>query len=835
MILKSLCVTLTCLAVLEVKGQSKSNEFNRLPLKQDVYVQLPIGSIKAKGWLLKQLEQQRDGATGFAEALYPEDDNLGKNTDWLGGTGNGWERVPYYVKGLVALAYTLDDAGLKAKAQKYIDWTLNSQQENGLFGPGKMKDWWPRMPMMYALQSYYEATLDKRVIPFLTRYFDYELANLDADPLKEWGKSRAGDNMEIAIWLYNKTGDSKLLRLVEKLNQQAYPWVDIYSNNEFYFFGDDFQPKHMVNVAQALKYPVIYAQLNETKANMDAFSKGIEHIMNDHGQPQGLGSGTEFLAGRNSTGGVETCTVVEWMQSLETAVRIIHDSSIGDQLEKIAFNALPAQFSRDFKNHSYYTLPNQVMSAYGELGFNQDYGSGIVLSPYSGYGCCRYNMHMGWPYFVKNAVVATPDKGLAIVTYGPMEIERFVANDKIKITEETDYPFDEQIRLKLSLNGTVAFPLILRIPAWCNLPVVKLNGVVLKGVKPGEFLKINRQWKDADQLELNFPMHIVTPNQVNNSVSIERGPLVYALEIKAEKSITKTHAVAGFTDYEIYPKSAWNYGLAFDKNNVAGSIKVEKGLIPINPFIAETSPIKLKVKAKKIPSWGLAPNKLTAFDVPVSPVFSKEKTEEVTLVPYGSENIRLSLFPTIGQPKKITGNLIENFEKGMPDNWVFYGGGWFFKGGTIQAASNAGSGGYGMNGSKYIANNTNFKDFSYVADIKVKTDGDAGLIFRVSNPAIGADAYQGYYVGLSANNSQIQIGKAVSQKWIPLATVKYPVKLNSTYRLKVVAKGTKIEVFVDGASRAIVSVIDGEYQSGSIGFRTYKALASFDSLEINTL
>ena len=410
-IVKPLFVLVSCLSIHTLYAQ-RLTEFNKAPLKQDVYVQLPMGSIKAKGWLLKQLEQQRDGATGMAEELYPAKDDLGKNTDWLGGDGNSWERVPYYVKGLVALAYTLDDANLKAKAQKYIDWTLNSQQVNGLFGPVKMKDWWPRMPMMYALQSYYEATSDKRVIPFLTKYFKYQLANLDADPLKEWAKSRAGDNMEIAIWLYNKTGDQDLLKLVEKLNQQAYPWIDIYTNNGFYFYGDDFQPKHMVNVAQALKFPVVYAQLHDVPANTAALSKGIAHIMHDHGQPEGVGSGTEFLAGTSSTEGVETCTVVEWMQSLETAAKIIHDAQIGDQLEKVAFNALPAQFSRDFKNHSYYTLPNQVQSVHGEHGFNQDYSTGIISSPYSGYGCCRYNMHMGWPYFVKNSVVLTPDKGL---------------------------------------------------------------------------------------------------------------------------------------------------------------------------------------------------------------------------------------------------------------------------------------------------------------------------------------------------------------------------------------------------------------------------------------
>lgn len=285
-IFASVYLLVSCLSIYTSNAQHLT-EFNKAPLKQHVYVQLPIGSIKAKGWLLKQLEQQRDGATGMAEALYPEKDNLGKNSDWLGGDGNGWERVPYYVKGLVALAYTLDDPMLKAKAQKYIDWTLNNQQANGLFGPPKMKDWWPRMPMMYALQSYYEATNDKRVIPFLSKYFKYELDNLDADPLKEWAKSRAGDNMEIAIWLYNKTGDQDLLKLVEKLKQQAYPWIDIYSNNGFYFFGDDFQPKHMVNVAQALKFPVVYAQLQDLPANLEALSKGVAHIMHDHGQPEG--------------------------------------------------------------------------------------------------------------------------------------------------------------------------------------------------------------------------------------------------------------------------------------------------------------------------------------------------------------------------------------------------------------------------------------------------------------------------------------------------------------------------------------------------------------------
>ncbi|MFF5382340.1 beta-L-arabinofuranosidase domain-containing protein [Pedobacter suwonensis] len=833
-IIFSLCVLLAGLSIRYTRAQSLT-EFNKAPLKQQVYVQLPLGSIKAKGWLLKQLEQQRDGATGMAEELYPEKDNLGKNTDWLGGEGSSWERVPYYVKGLVALAYTLDDPMLKAKAQKYIDWTLNNQQANGLFGPPKMKDWWPRMPMMYALQSYYEATNDKRVIPFLSKYFQYELDHLDVNPLSEWAKARAGDNMEIAIWLYNKTGENYLLKLVEKLKQQAYPWIDIYANNGFYFFGDDFQPKHMVNVAQALKFPVVYAQLQDSPGNLQAFSKGITHIMRDHGQPEGLGSGTEFLAGTSSIEGVETCTVVEWMQSLETAARIIHEVKIGDQLEKVAFNALPAQFSRDFKNHSYYTLPNQVQSIHGEHGFNQDYSTGIVSSPYSGFGCCRYNMHMGWPYYVKNSVVATPEKGLAVITYGPMEIETVVAeNKKIKITEETNYPFGEQIRLNLGLAAPVSFPLILRIPAWSLKPSVKLNGVMLKGVKAGEMFTISRKWENKDQLELNFPMEIITSKQVNNSVSVERGPIVYALEIKAENRVTKTHAVAGFTDYEIHPKSAWNYGLMIDKNGL-NQASLLRSKMPENPFIAAYAPLKLKVLAKKIPSWGLDYNKVAAFDVPYSPIASVAKPEEIVLVPYGSENIRLSCFPVIGQTKMINRTLVENFDQGMASNWVFYGGGWFWKDGKMNVSSNPGSGGFGINGSKYVANGTDFNDFIYQAEVKIDTKGDAGLMFRVAKPAIGPDAYQGYYVGLDQVNGTIVLGKADGQKWTVIGSKKYPVETNKVYILKIMAKGSKFDVFIDGSARPVLSASDSQYQSGSIGLRTYKALASFDSVKINII
>ncbi|WP_158826762.1 beta-L-arabinofuranosidase domain-containing protein [Mucilaginibacter lacusdianchii] len=808
--------------------------FNRAPLKADSYAQLPLGSIKAKGWLKKQLELQKDGATGHAEELYPGKNDLGKDADWLGGDGNSWEKAPYYLKGLVALAYTLDDAGLKAKAQKWIDYTLNHQAENGLFGPVKMKDWWPRMPFLYALQSYYEATNDKRVIPFMSKYFKYELANLDQDPLREWSKSRAGDNMDVALWLYNQTGETYLLALVNKLKAQAYPWADIFNNNQFFYYGRDFHTRHMVSVAEALKFPMVYSQVDASPYYANAMQNGINFIMREHGQPQGLGSGTEFLAGKSSVQGVETCTVVEWMQSLETAFRISHQANIGDQLEKVAFNALPAQFSKDFKDHTYYTLPNQVQALPGPHGFNQDYGNGIVPSPYSGYPCCRYNMHMGWPYFVKNSWLATPDGGLAVNTYGPMAVTTHIANKtQVTIDEDTAYPFEEQVRLKFSLKKSASFPLKLRIPAWCKVPNVLVNGQKITSVKPGQMLVINRKWKSDDKVVLNFPMHLQLQPQVNNAVSVERGPLVYALKIKQAEKHVKEFPVKGFYETEISTASAWNYGLVLSKGALENSVQFVKGNMPENPFMQDVTPVSLKIKAKRISSWTIDDNATAALDVPYSPVTSTEKTQEVTLVPFGAESLRLSIFPTIGNERYITTNYQENFDDNTYRRLVNYGGGWYCKDKTIHTAANE-DGGSG-NGTKVIATGTRFSNFEYNADITVNTAGDAGLIFRVTNAAIGSEAYQGYYLGLNAEKGIIQLGKSGDKQWTVIASAPFPLQMNKTYKVTVRAVNNKFDVFINGINQAVITATDSQFATGSVGLRAYKALLTADNLSVKAL
>src|SRR5579859_3314403 len=82
------------------QAQSSGAVPNRAPLRQNAFNPLPLGSVKPAGWLRRQLVIQANGLTGHLDEFWPD---VGSNSGWLGGTGERWERGPYYVDGLVQI------------------------------------------------------------------------------------------------------------------------------------------------------------------------------------------------------------------------------------------------------------------------------------------------------------------------------------------------------------------------------------------------------------------------------------------------------------------------------------------------------------------------------------------------------------------------------------------------------------------------------------------------------------------------------------------------------------------------------------------------------------
>lgn len=646
---------------------------NRSPLRVNQYIELPLGTIKPKGWLLETLERQRSGVSANLDELYPE--VLGPRNGWLGGDGDQWERGPYWIDGLVPLAYILDDNSLKKKVQPWIEWALKSQREDGFFGPDKdypkekglqrnfSEDWWPRMVVLKFLKQYYTATNDQRIIKFMSGYFQYQLKTLPERPLghwTSWAEYRACDNLEMVYWLYNITGERSLLDLTTLLYKQSYDYVDMFLNR------DDLKQLnsiHGVNLAQGIKSPVIYYQQDSQAKYIEAVKKGFADLRQFNGQPSGMYGADESLHGNNPTQGSELCSAAELMFSLEEISQITGEVQFMDHLERIAFNALPTQISDDFKERQYFQQPNQVMITKCLHNFDINHGNtDLVYGLLTGYPCCTCNLHQAWPKFTQNLWYATDDKGIAALIFSPSEVTAKVANQvAVRITEETTYPMDGKIRFTFNLLDKtmkeVRFPFHLRIPAWCNLATIFVNGNIYKENSGNRIAVIDRIWKSGDVVELELPMHIQTQTWYENSVSIERGPLVYALKIEEQwkhRTFDDPKNIYGTTYSEVLPLSKWNYGLPdTELKDLDKSLEVvidKNKLHSKYPWNLENAPIEIKVKAKEIPSWKLY-NEM-AGPLPYSgmiygPDNKQLPVETITLIPYGCTTLRISEFPVL--------------------------------------------------------------------------------------------------------------------------------------------------------------------------------------------
>lgn len=641
---------------------------NRAPLRPNPYVELPLGAIKAQGWLKEMLLRQKTGATGRLDELYPL--VMGKRNGWLGGDGDQWERGPYWIDGLLPLAYLLDDKELIAKTKPWVEWALNSQQPNGYFGPLKdypsqpgvqrdnCQDWWPKMVVLKILKQYYSATGDQRVIKLMTNYFKYQLQELPKHPLDHWtfwARYRGGDNLMVVYWLYNQTGDAFLLQLAELLHQQTFDYTNNFLHTNFLSQAGSI---HCVNLAQGIKEPLIYYQQHPEQTYLEAVNKGFADISHFNGMAHGLYGGDEALHGNNPTQGSELCSAVEMMFSLESMLGITGSIAYADHLEKIAFNALPTQVSDDFLGRQYFQQANQVMLTRHVRNFDVNHGgTDGCVGLLTGYPCCTSNMHQGWPKFTQNLWYATPDQGLAALVYSPSEVKAFVAGGtEVKWVEQTNYPFSETIRFTLTTDKkvkAVSFPFHLRIPAWCKKATISLNGRIWRESEGNQVVQLNREWKSGDVVDLQLPMHVFKNRWYENSVSVERGPLTYALRMGEEwTSVKNDQDPIEFGDqyYEVRPTTPWNYGLlSVPDTQLEQAVKVsQKESVAPYPWNLAHAPVELRLKARRIPSWHLY-NEM-AGPIPYSLTYGLEtekQEEEITLVPYGCTTLRISQFPVV--------------------------------------------------------------------------------------------------------------------------------------------------------------------------------------------
>jgi DUF1680 family protein len=374
----------------------------------------------------------------------------------------------------------------------------------------------------------------------------------------------------------------------------------------------------------------------------------METLDEYHGQATGVFTCDEHYSGRNPSQGTETCTVVEYLWSLENLMRVAGDPAFGDRLEKIAFNALPAPFSPDMWAHQYDQQANQVVCRVSEdhVYINNGPDSNLFgLEPTC--GCCTANMHQGWPKFASHLWMATPEGGLAAISYAPCRLKAKVRGGaEAGVEVKTDYPFDETVLITIHVARPTPFPLKLRIPSWAAGAEARITGEVKAlPLEAGKFATLDRPWKDGDAINLKLPMHVTIERRFNDSVTISRGPLVYGLKIGEKWN--KIRGELPHADFEVLPTTPWNYALAIDLSKPEQSVTFVKKKMDGVIFSELGAPVELHVKGRLLPEWKLEHN--AAGVLPRSPVKSQQPLTDLVLIPYGSAKLRVTEFPLLAE------------------------------------------------------------------------------------------------------------------------------------------------------------------------------------------
>ncbi|BCM90504.1 hypothetical protein IAD21_02358 [Abditibacteriota bacterium] len=617
---------------------------------------LPLGSILPRGWMENQLRIQADGLTGHLDEFWPSV----AQSRWIGGPGEGWERGPYWLDGVVPLAFLLDSPRLKAKAQKWVDAIIASQDEDGWLGPRddehvglgeKDHDPWPLFVVFKALIQWQEATGDERIVPALHRCALAIGKLLHEKPLDVWAKVRWGDLVWGLHWIYEQTDDERLLSIAQLAHDQGFDWKSHFADFERHYTQktnvhtwteDEKLPLHVVNNAMAIKNDAAWSRQSRDGSDLKSSFAILEKLLRFHGLANGMHSGDEHLAGKSPVQGVETCAVVEFLFSLEVLLSIAGDVMLGDRIERVAFNALPAAMTKSMWGRQYDQQPNQVWCSHARRDWVSNNADSNLFSLEGNFGCCTANLHQGWPKLVTHAWMGTPDDGLAFCLLQPCAVTTQVRGARVEIEVETNYPFGETLLIRIVSieGGAKTFPLRVRIPAWARAASACINGENIDSVEIGTWGKWEREWKNGDVIELRLPQSVRVEERENEAITLLCGPLVLALPIAGETIVLRKNALEPRAqDLEVRPTEAWNFALSSPR---VRDSELLRSAPAATPFSSDDPPLRARVMVRSVPEWGLLND--SAAPPPASTTCEGE-IHEVELIPYGSTVLRICEFP----------------------------------------------------------------------------------------------------------------------------------------------------------------------------------------------
>jgi len=593
--------------------------------------------LKPQGWLKRQLEIQAESLSGNLDRVWPDV----RESAWIGGDREGWERVPYWLDGFIPLAYLLENEDMITRAKKYIDAILLAQKEDGWICPCSEEeratyDTWAIQLITKVLTVYYECSGDERIpeVIYKTLKNYYDLLKTHTISLFNWGQFRWYEGFIAIGFTYDRYKEKWLLELASILKEQGADYNTFIERwkrplNTWRF------DTHIVNLMMMLKHEAVTCGLlnEEYTDNAEYLLSVLEQY---NGTPVGLFTGDECLSGLSPIQGTELCAVVEQMYSYELLYAYTGNNKWAERLEVLAFNALPATISDDMWAHQYVQMSNQIScEAFpGKSLFRTNGSEAHLFGLEPNFGCCTANFNQGWP---KLALSTFMHQGNTVINTLPVPSE-LKTEDKY-ITLQTNYPFENSFTY--TIEADCEFTLQLRIPSFAE-------NIIINNQKCDNHDPVFKIAAGTTQtITVSFDTKVYLQKRPHDLNTVKCGSLVFAIPISYEKIIREYVAdnverKYPYCDYSYLPLSDWNYAYC-DKN-----FAVERRIVSDIPFSSDNPAVVIKASVQKI-DWGLEDGyEKVCAKVPENREPLTE-AEEISLYPYGCAKLRMTELPYIGK------------------------------------------------------------------------------------------------------------------------------------------------------------------------------------------
>lgn len=589
--------------------------------------------IKPLGWTKNQLEIQAKSLCGSLHKVWPDV----RDSKWIGGTAEGWERVPYWLDGFIPMTYLLEDEELISVAQKYMDAILSFQQPDGWLCPCEEEkrpsyDTWAVLLLSKVLTVYYQCSGKEQAVDALYKMLKnyHELLKNGTVKLFEWGKYRWYEGLIAIDFLYSRCGEEWLIDLARILKEQGmnYDTVTHLWKRPMNWWRFD---THIVNLAMMLKSEAVSAAILGEQYT-DKAQEYYDILEKYNGMPAGVFTGDECLSGVSPIQGAELCSVVELMYSYEHLYACTGDKKWAERLEKIAFNALPAAISDDMWAHQYVQQSNQIACIRfpGKSVFRTNNSEAHLFGLEPNYGCCTANFGQGWPKLVLSSFMYNGDTVINAVP-----VPSVLKTEDVYISLETEYPFKNTF--KYTVKAGKDFSLVLRVPTFAQNYTVDgkkydTDEVLLK-FSAGEERVVTVSFEVTPRFE----------KRSGNLNTVEMGSLLFSMPIEY-RTLIKEYERDGverkfpYCDYEYYPETPWQFGFADT------ALKAEYRDVSETPFSSHNPPVTVKAKVQEI-DWGYADGYDTVCAKYPESRIGKGEMKEIELYPYGCAKLRMTELP----------------------------------------------------------------------------------------------------------------------------------------------------------------------------------------------